>query len=194
MPNLPFATIQDDALSPQNETTDFQEPALTNQFNKAGSWRWAIYGSAAFDVNEDSENYNLHYSASKFFTDDFNLSFELGGMYCNQDAPDHDTGGINGNILLRWHFVNRETWSLYLDAGAGLLYVDDKVPFDGSHLNMTPQAGFGGSVQIDQDRDIRLFGGVRWHHVSNANLAGSEENPGRDSILAYVGLDFPIRN
>jgi len=48
------------------------------------------------------------------------------------------------------------------------------------------------SVEIDRARDIRLFGGLRWHHLSNANLAGSNENPGRDSIMGYIGLDFPM--
>ena len=39
-----------------------------NLFGRAGSWRWALYAGAGFDVNEDAENYDLHYSASKFFT------------------------------------------------------------------------------------------------------------------------------
>jgi lipid A 3-O-deacylase len=38
--------------------------------------------------------------------------------------------------------------------------------------------------------DVRLLVGARWHHISNANLY--RDNPGRDSLMGYVGLSFPF--
>ena len=35
-----------------------------------------------------------------------------------------------------------------------------------------------------------LAGGIKWHHISNADLF--EDNPGRDSIMGYAGVSFPF--
>jgi len=165
-----------------------------NPFGLAGSWRWAVYSGGAFDVSRDGEQYNVHVAASYFFVDGFNMNLEIGGMYFDEPnrSGSDDSGGINANLLFRWHFLRKETWSLYADGGAGLVWSGERVPRGGGDFNWTPQAGVGVSVEIDRARDIRLFGGLRWHHLSNANLAGSNENPGRDSIMGYIGLDFPM--
>ena len=54
-------------------------------------------------------------------------------------------------------------------------------------LTLPPQAGAGFSLKLNQER--RLILGLRWHHISHADLFGA--NPGRDSIMGYVGLQFP---
>lgn len=164
-----------------------------NPFGLAGSWRWAVYSGGAFDIQSDGEQYNVHLAASYFFVDGFNVNLEIGGLYF--DEPDRfgaDSGGFNSNLLFRWHFLRKETWSIYADAGAGVLWSGERVPHGGTRFNFTPQAGVGASLEIDRARDIRLFGGLRWHHISNANITGSDENPGRDSIMGYIGLDFPM--
>lgn len=47
-----------------------------------------------------------------------------------------------------------------------------------------------GTLGIGDD-GARLMGGVRWHHISNARIKGEDHNPGRDSIMVYVGMSFP---
>ena len=69
-----------------------------------------------------------------------------------------------------------------------MLYANEKVPGNGTEFNFTPQAGLG--VTYDIGNEVRLIGGVKWHHISNADL--DEDNPGRDSIMAYAGVSFPF--
>ncbi len=61
-------------------------------------------------------------------------------------------------------------------------------PFGGTTFNFTPQAGFGASWEIAAN--TRLLTGVRWYHISNART--SDNNPGLDSILFYIGATFPF--
>lgn len=156
-------------------------------FGQAGSWRWAIYGGAAADVSNDAEHYNLHFSAEHFLAEYFSINLELGGLLFDQDQ---DTGGANFNLLFRWHFLQGDDWTIYGDAGAGLLLAGEEVPETGTNFNFTPQAGIGGTLSIGGD-GARLMGGLRWHHISNARIKGEDHNPGRDSVMLYVGVSFP---
>lgn len=164
------------------------EPTLAvTPFGETGSWRWAIYGGAAADVSNDAEHYNLHFSAEHFLAEYFSINLELGGLFFDQEE---DTGGANFNILFRWHFLQGDDWTIYGDAGAGLLLAGEEVPDTGTNFNFTPQAGVGGTLGIGDD-GARLMGGVRWHHISNARIKGEDHNPGRDSVMVYVGVSFP---
>lgn len=124
---------------------------------------------------------------SEFIARDFSLDLEINLLYFSQ--PGEDAVGANVNMLLRWHFLTnqRRTWSLYADAGAGLMLTTADVPPEGSSFDFTPQLGFGMSFHVESDR--RLLLGTRWHHVSNANTF--EDNPGTDSVLVYAMLAFP---
>jgi hypothetical protein len=61
------------------------------------------------------------------------------------------------------------------------------VPEAGASFNFTPQAGAGTTVKLNKTQKLML--GLRWHHISHADLF--EANPGRDSIMGYVGLKLP---
>lgn len=160
-------------------------------FGEAGSWRWAVYGGGAFDLNRDGEHYNLHVGADYFVVDNFSINFELGGLYFAQPDDAEDTVGLNFNILAQWHFLTFDDWSLYVDGGAGLLGTGDDVPPPGTSFNFTPQAGVGASFNLG-DEGARGFVGARWHHISNARLNGEDDNPGRDAAMIYAGVSFPI--
>ena len=123
---------------------------------------------------------------SWFVVENLSINVELNGYYTSQ--PVQDTGGGNFNLLFRWHFMARETWSLFIDGGVGLLLTDDDVPHDATSYNFTPQAGTG--LSFDAGDTNRAMIGVRWHHISNANL--DNRNPGRDSLQVWAGLSMPF--
>lgn len=160
-------------------------------FGAAGSWRWAIYGGGAYDFDR-SGHFNLHVSTEYFLADHFSVNIELGVLYFSQI---NDTWGGNFNTLLRWHFLvdPNDRWTIYVDAGAGLLGTFEDVPDGGTSFDFTPQAGMGATIALGDD-GTRLMTGVRWHHISNARTNGDENNPGRDSLMAYVGVSFPWGN
>jgi hypothetical protein len=104
------------------------------------------------------------------------------------DQPGDNAVGLNLSAILRWHFVRQPDWSLYIDGGAGLLGTTNDVPQRGSSFNFTPQVGGGTTIRLNDEQ--RLMIGVRWHHISNADIYTG--NPGLDTIFGYVGVNLPF--
>lgn len=156
-------------------------------FGAEGTQRWALLGGWGIDVKHNSNN-EVTFGAKweYFIVDGFAFAPELKLWGFFQDGGDAFGGGLD--LLFEWHFLRYDTWSIYGDAGVGLLGTTRNVPINGSEFNFTPQAGFG--VTWDIGNDNRWFIGVRWHHISNAGLYS--DNPGRDSVLVYTGLSMPF--
>ncbi|MEM7228314.1 MAG: acyloxyacyl hydrolase [Planctomycetota bacterium] len=179
-PLVALAAMQDDEPLPSGV------PA----FGTKGSWRWQLHGMGGFSVNSrgsGNNEYGLGGALSYFMEDALSLELELTAWYFDQEGEDAE--GINFSILVRWQAYQRDTWTFFVEGGAGLLHSTSDVPDGpGSSFNFTPTAGFGFSFDIGNDR--RLLTGLRWHHISNANLYTS--NPGRDSIVFWAGISLPF--
>jgi len=158
-------------------------------FGAKGTWHWSVGAGVAW--NSEATDSNIYFTAHTFITQDFEFNLTLGGWYFSQDGP--DAGGINPAFGFRWHFMNRETWSLYGEVGIGLLLSNDDVPDGGSTSNFTPRAGVGATIDLDGAAGgPRLDVGLRWHHISNASSGGASNNPSRDSVMLYAGVMFPF--
>ncbi len=156
-------------------------------FGAKGSARWYLQGGFAVEFDDTDNRFGMFGGGiSYFIAKDLSIDLELNAMYFNQE--DDDAFGGNFNLLFRWHFLTRDTWSLYMDGGAGLLAATERVPGDGTNFNFTPQAGLGMTYQVGET--ARLSVGARWHHISNARI--DDDNPGQDSILIYAGVSFPF--
>ncbi|MFA6045786.1 MAG: acyloxyacyl hydrolase, partial [Phycisphaerales bacterium] len=92
----------------------------------------------------------------------------------------------------RWHFVHEEDFTVYADIGIGILGATDNVPSNGTSFDFTPRAGVGFTYALNDAGDLRLVGGLRWAHVSNARIHGDDDNPGVDTIMMYSGVQFPF--
>src|SRR5262249_39425372 len=98
----------------------------------------------------------------------------------------HSIGG-GADLLLRYHFLTGETWSLYVDGGAGLVYSGKSQPRGETNLTFNPEGGVGGPFRLT-DR-VSFMGGCRWYHLSNGKVWGhSNSNPGFDGLMGYAGL------
>ncbi len=161
--------------------------ALPPTWGMKDTWRWSIQGGWAKDVKNSENTLEVYGVEFDYFVDE-NLSLDLGffGMTVDQDGP--NANGFNFTLQLRWHFIAKESWSMFLEGGAGLLRTSDNVPSGGSSFNFTPQAGLGFSFDIGNQN--RWLVGVKWHHISNANTYST--NPGRDSIMIWSGISFPF--
>ncbi|MGF1512619.1 MAG: acyloxyacyl hydrolase [Elainellaceae cyanobacterium] len=171
------------AIEVAQDVPPSEDNAETEAFGARGSDRWYIQGGAA--TTFDNEFALAGAGLSHFFANGHSINAELNGMAFSQEGD--DAVGANLNVLLRYHFVRQENWSLYVDGGAGILGTTDNVPSGGSSFNFTPQAGGGATIRLSDAE--RLMVGLRWHHISNANTFDS--NPGRDSVMGYVGLNLP---
>ena len=122
---------------------------------------------------------------SKFFINGNSVNLELNTIYFDQ--PGNNAVGLNLALLGRWHIIRQQNWSFFIGGGAGVMGTTSDVPEKGASFNFTPQAGMGATFALKNKR--RLLVGLNWHHISHADLFNA--NPGRDSIMGYVGIDFP---
>ena len=169
-------------------------PALPPPFGTKDSMRWFVQAGGAVEFDETENIFLLGGGGfSYFMVDDLSLEIEFNLLGFSQQGD--DAFGVNFTLLMRWHFLVRDTWSLYVDGGAGLLGTTEIVPGQssdqpegGANFNFTPQAGAGATFEVAEN--VRFFGGVRWYHISNANT--NESNPARDSLFVYAGVSFPF--
>ncbi len=184
---------------PANATTE-TAAHRKYEFFQHGSWRWQLTGALASDFNEVSLGLG-GVAFSYFIEDDLTVDFEFNGLYINQTGRASNTGAVSVAMLFRWHFWLDKPesgandrydprWSMYADGGIGLLYAGSDVPLNGSQFNFTPQLGIGVSLLLNEASDTRLLTGVRWYHMSNANIFDS--NDGVDSLMVYAGINFPF--
>lgn len=160
--------------------------ALSGEFGQAGQqWLSLSFGMAPSNQTDALVQLGYH----RFLADDFELGVFLGGWYHDQD--ENDAGSISLSLQFRYHFINKDTWSIYGLVGAGIMGSTDEVPDEGTQFNFLPTIGLGGTLKLG-DGPARLDAGVRWHHISNANINGSGRNPDRDAAMIYVGVMFPF--
>ena len=164
------------------QLTPVEVPA---RFGVEGSTRWQLLAGYANDFDAAQQG-TFGASVSWFAIDDFSIDMQLDGNYFSQAGG--PAWGLEGALLFRWHFYSTATWSLYADAGSGMLLTTEPTPTGGTSFNFTPQAG--GGVSFDIATDVRLMLGVRWYHISNANTG--ETNPGRNSLMGYAMVSIPF--
>jgi hypothetical protein len=154
-----------------------------------GTWSLQAYGGYLDDVSLSNEKLAMGAAGvGYYFADDWSLSLEgIGyGFDATNGGGDAAGGGFGG--ALRWHFLQRDRFSLFAEIGGGMLYADEKFPPGGTQFNFSAQAGFGATYRLDEH--LHLLGGVRYLHVSNANIHGLDENPSIDAIGGYVGVSL----
>lgn len=160
------------------------------KYGTEGTTWWAITGGIGADFI-DSTDYNIAGSISHFVVNNLEVGGELGIWYHNQPEPADDVGSANLVLTFRWHFLNRDTWTIFADAGIGMYFASDELPEGGTEVGFTPRLGVGFTHQLG-DSQNRLIMGVRWAHFSNARISGDDENPGIDDAFFYGGLLFPF--
>lgn len=157
----------------------------TAAFGAKDSWRWQLTMSWMGNAN-DINQLEGEWSASWFFMQNVSMDFGLSGDAFMQ--PGDNAGGGGASLMFRWHFLARETWSVFADAGCGMMFTNEPVPNDGGRVNFTPRAGLGGTYALSDT--VRLIGGLRWYHISNANTG--ESNPGWNALQVYGGVSLPF--
>lgn len=170
------------------------EVAIHQPYGSKDSWRWYLTGGGGLDINESSNSFGeVGGGVNYYFLQNLSLLTELNLQYYSQIG--NDAIGFNWNLLLRWDFLAYDTWSLYADAGAGIMLSTEAVPgpepeqpVGGGTFHFNPQIGLGFSVEVAPN--VRFLGGTRWSHLSNANT--SEPNPPRDSLMFYAGVSVPF--
>jgi hypothetical protein len=112
----------------------------------------------------------------------------------NDIADSHVTGGFvegtetfatHSGITARRPLIAGLRFALHADFAAGIYYAEKSFPADGSHLNFSLQAGFESSWKAAHGDDTAWILGLRWMHVSNANIL--PRNSGYDGLFVRFG-------
>ena len=152
---------------------------------RRGTWAWEVDAAYVHPIRfSDDKFYQANFVTSYYFGDDVSLGLEVQGYFVDQ--PTDDTVIAGTGLLLRWHFLEQERYSLFVDGGAGVSIAEADVPAGGTHFNYTGKGGGGATFELREG--THLVGGVRFFHLSNANLHGRDENPSQDGIQFYVGM------
>ena len=165
-------------------------------YGLAGS-RWWTIGTAYANNFKDASDINVHFAFSQFLDDELEFAVEGAGWYFHQNGD--DTGGISASMVFRWHIWHPKDfkWTVFGDAGIGILGSFDNVPDGGTGFNFLPRLGGGFTYALNdsidgESRGPRLMVGVRYHHISNGRISGDSRNPARDGIAIYAGLVIPF--
>jgi len=160
-----------------------------------GSWAVDAFALATTNVN-DEPHANLFgggVGLSYYIKNNLAIRAEAIGLGVEQNGDDTAAGGLT--LLARWHFYRQPRWSLFVEGGAGFLISDASIPDglsareeNGTHFNFTPQVGLGATYHLADN--MHLIGGFRYIHISNADIAGDDENPGNDTVGGYLGVMF----
>ncbi len=169
---------QDEAAIPAADA-DLRE---IDPFGAVGTRSWWVggVGGVEFGINQLAA---VRGGVDWFIATDFSLGLQADLGWA---ATKGDRGGLLLGVapMLRWHFLNRERWSLFAEVGVGLAWTTVRIPEGGSRLNFTPQAAIG--FTHDLEGDWRLGGTLGWYHMSNART--SNNNPGLDAVAITVGI------
>jgi len=156
-----------------------------------GTWTAQAYGAFAGDVGgPNSESLiSANVGVGYHIIDNLSLNAEAAGYGVIQTGE--DTGAAELRLIMRHHLIVRDRWTIYADVGEGVFEAADQVPDGGTRLNFIFRAGVGGTYQLREG--LYLMGGVRYFHLSNAQIEGSDRNPSINGVEGYVGLMFTWR-
>lgn len=186
-------TLDSDTYRREVESDDAQAPPRTGSTDDPlaqGTWIATAYGGGSFEFNTDSDESFGYGSIGVGYhvVDDFSINLEA-NFYQWDQSPGGDPAAGGLNLLGRWHFYKHDRFAMHLEGSGGFLIGEDDLVEEGSSdFQFILGAGLGATYQINED--LLLMGGVRYNHVSNANL--SDENPGFDGVGGYFGVMIPF--
>ncbi|WP_432799104.1 acyloxyacyl hydrolase [Poriferisphaera sp. WC338] len=154
-----------------------------------GSWTFQSYASTTVGDPDHGTITTAHFGFGYYFVDGLSINFEPLVGYVQANFEGFGGHGIVGgfDLLFRWHFWGidqNETFSIYMDGGAGFELSDVDFPSD-SHHDFRLLVGFGLTAKIPNTENLRLMAGARYIHISNANT--SDINDGLDAAQLYLG-------
>ena len=93
-----------------------------------------------------------------------------------------------GSIVFKYNLLAFGRWMPFWDAGAGMLWTNlaPRIPEQSTPFNFVLQTGPG--VQYFMTARTTLTLGVRYSHISNADIG--QRNVGLNAVLPYVGLSW----
>lgn len=162
-------------------------PAAPAEQFAAGTFTLGLEGSYAQYVGEEEQHYTTAgVSVGYMPWDRWEFDLCVRGYYIAQSGE--NAAGAAVEIMGRTYLYETATYSIYIDGGGGRVWLNAPTPPGGTSYNYTARIGPGIAIRLD-DRKY-LMTGVRYFHLSNGRVHGTENNPSYNGIEGYVGLLF----
>jgi hypothetical protein len=154
-----------------------------------GSWTFQTYAGYLNDLgSRDTEGGFVSAGASYYFVDNISLGVEISGYGFSQPG-DEAVAGAAG-VVLRHHLLHNDRSSVFIDVAFAPSEASAQVPVGGTRFSFVTQTGAGITHRLPGGQHLLL--GVRYLHVSNANIEGDDRNPSINGLSAYAGLMFRL--
>jgi hypothetical protein len=154
-----------------------------------GTLTLQAYGTYADGLdNSGSQVESGAVGASYYVFDNISLGLEASGYATRQGGRSGEAFGLAG--VLRDHLLTFDRFTLFSDVTFGPSQDSVRIPTDGTYFNFMTRTGLGLTYQL-QDH-LYLLGGVRYFHLSNADLDGRERNPSINGIEGFFGFMWKI--
>lgn len=114
-----------------------------------------------------------------------NLEVLLEPLYAHYFKP-FGANAAGGSVLFKYNFLAFGRWMPYWDLGLGMLWTNlaPRISEQSTPFNFVLESGPG--VQYFVTERVALTLGVRFHHISNAQIG--DRNHGLNSTLGYTGI------
>jgi len=118
-----------------------------------------------------------------FFAGNLELLFEP--LYAHYFKP-FGASAAGGSLVLKYNLLSFGRWMPYWDFGLGMLWTNlaPRIPEQSTQFNFVMESGPG--LHYFATERVALTIGVRFHHISNADIG--DRNLGLNSVLAYAGI------
>lgn len=114
------------------------------------------------------------------------IGVEFSHLRIFQQTPGAFVQGLSP--LVRWRFIDRERWQLFVDTGPGISWSDLPTPPRGTKFNYLFQFTAGTMRRIGGNSHA-VFG-VRFLHLSNNRREGRDHNPDLEMLGPFAGLSL----
>lgn len=153
-------------------------------YGAAGSWEASVsaFGAAEFGI---TEFLGIRAGLDWYAIDRFSLGLQFDLAHAWVGGED-STVTVGLAPIVRWHFLEGETWTVFGELGGGIAWNGSPIPPNGTRFVFTPQAALGATLSLAPQTRLRVA--VGWFHMSNARTSSS--NPGLDSVSLVAGLGF----
>jgi hypothetical protein len=154
------------------------------QFDK-GTRTFQAYGGYFNDLGPyDVEGGFGSAGFSYYFVDGMSVGVEVSGYGISQ--PVHNAAAGSIGLAFRHHLIDTGNSTVFVDVTGSAFEATHDVPDEGTQFNFFTTLGLGMTQHLDGNSNLMF--GVRYFHLSNANLFGDDVNPALNGVSFYVGL------
>lgn len=114
------------------------------------------------------------------------IGVEFHHLYVIQRGTDAFVQGVSP--LVRWRFIDRDPWSVFVEAGPGISWADVPTPPRGTTFNYLFQTSAGVMRRVGGNSHAVI--GVRFLHLSNHHREGPNRNPDLEMLGPFAGFSF----